>query len=743
MQQNERTRRSWWEYKHSSGQKRTQVGFTAKPFNGAADHDVFLTQAVLNKRNAMRLAAVSAGALSVTPTEATDSAQAALMKQVLRYYLAGPMKSEMLTQAVRAGSYADRYRFSLMYVGWKEERGVEPVKITFQQLVGWWQEKQMQEMTAGMEGMQELPEMPDYTAEVVDPGNLDALVELVLAANPGLAQRKAEGRRQAIDAVKTLQKSNISSNESATVYAAYVKKSCPTWEALEPFVDVFLPAETWNEPNLDSCRWIARVRWRNAQWIKEQAAIHDWNPKWVKEVLDNHKGRSKRFATHLSSTWALSGGAVNWSTRPSNESQNHLYQIVELWDRSITTDGLTGTYHTIMHADVGSMVAKRELRADWDGMYPFVPFTFSMDEKLLLGGLSVPEVTKTTQHAVKAQYDSRTDAAALTTYPTWTGDHELQGLNISPGKFVPTLRGNKPEAIQFPAADGRSIEIEKSLRNSVDEFFGFAGPTVPDSMAMVMSQAMVDWFMNGVSSAVARSARLLQQYMSPLKGARIATGYDAVTATAEEVRGSFDYSVAFSVKSLDMEWLTSYLTVIKDMALPLDNRGYSDTLPLLESAFNMVDPNLASRMLPKDNASNERKTEDEARRDIAQIFTGSPLPKITPGMNFGGMAEAARAEIVNSPDRMNAVIGGQQLHQVLTAYFSGLVNNTQQYGGENAQIGRTLQKDPLAPQSEAQKFLALLESLPDGASLAQWSQYQQQAQPMGMGSPQQPEMPAS
>jgi transcription elongation GreA/GreB family factor len=169
MQQNERTRRSWWEYKHSSGQKRTQAGFVAKPYNGAADHDVFLTQAVLNKRNAMRLAAVSAGALSVTPTEATDSAQAALMKQVLRYYLAGPMKSEMLTQAVRAGSYADRYRFSLMYVGWKEERGVEPVKITFQQLVGWWQQQQMQQMTANMEGMQELPEMPDYTAEVVDP----------------------------------------------------------------------------------------------------------------------------------------------------------------------------------------------------------------------------------------------------------------------------------------------------------------------------------------------------------------------------------------------------------------------------------------------------------------------------------------------------------------------------------------------------------------------------------------------
>ena len=53
----------------------------------------------------------------------------------------------------------------------------------------------------------------------------------------------------------------------------------------------------------------------------------------------------------------------SWGQRKNREAQNHLYQIIELWDRSMTEDGLTGTYYTVMHADVQDMVAKRELRA--------------------------------------------------------------------------------------------------------------------------------------------------------------------------------------------------------------------------------------------------------------------------------------------------------------------------------------------------------------------------------------------
>jgi hypothetical protein len=248
------------------------------------------------------------------------------------------------------------------------------------------------------------------------------------------------------------------------------------------------------------------VRWRSAQWIREQAALYDWDKAWVKEVLEKHKGRSNLFSNSMASyPWALSGAGVNWSARTNGEAQNHLYQIIELWDRAVTVDGLTGTYTTVMHADVKNKVAKRELRMDWDGCYPFVPFTFSQDERLMLDGFSVPEITMTKEQAVKAQWDSRTDAASLTTFPTWTGDPELEGLRPAPGVFLPSIRGKVPTALQIPPPDGRSIEIERTVRESVDGFFGFAGKSVSDSVAMMMGQADLDWFMLSLSQCIART----------------------------------------------------------------------------------------------------------------------------------------------------------------------------------------------------------------------------------------------
>lgn len=712
MAVNEQTRKCWWQNKTGTGKKANTKTSDAKPFNGAADHEVHLTQTVMNRRNAARIAALMSGSLAVTPMESSDAKRAGLMRQVLRYYLHGPMRTEFVTQGLRAGSYADRFRASLMYVGWKEERGVEAVPLTVPQIAEWFQ----MELAAQAEDMT-LFENEDFEALVMQPERADEMVALCLRNLPGAAERRKIGEKAVKRAFEELRRGA----ETATVHAAYVKRSSPCWEALQPFVDVFFPYETMMEDSLEGCRWVARVRWRSAQWIREQAALHDWDKKWVKDVLEKHKGRSALFSNSMASyPWALSGAGVNWSARTNGEAQNHLYQIIELWDRSMTEDGLTGTYHTVLHADMKT-VAKRELRMDWDGAYPFVPFTFSTDERLLLDGFSVPEITLTKEQAVKAQWDSRTDAASLTTFPTWTGDPELEGLRPAPGVFLPSIRGKVPTALQIPPPDGRSIEIERTLRDSVDQFFGFQGKAVTDSMAMMMGQADLDWFMLSLSQCIARTARLIQQYMPPLKGARITGTNELVTATAEEVRGGFDFQAKFNVKSLDVEWTSKHLGFIKDMIVPLDNRGQINTLPILEAGFNMLDPGLAALCLPKDADTAQRQTLDTARMHLAEIFSGG-APDVTEGMNYGGIAQAVTDEITRSPLRQQSVVGGGQIHIVLTSYLSGLVNNNKQHGGENARIGRTLSEDPLAQTSPAENLLQRLQQLPDGVRLDQMMQ---------------------
>lgn len=714
MATNEQTRKCWWQNKTGTGKKANTKTSDAKPFNGAADHEVHLTQTVMNRRNAARIAALMSGSLTVTPMESTDAKSAGLMRQVLRYYLNGPMRTEFVTQGLRAGSYADRFRASLLYVGWKEERGVEPITLTVPMVVEWLKvqaaaETQTEDMTV-LEGI-------DFESMVMDPASEDNLVTLTLRNLPGAAERRKIGQSSVKRALAKLR----AGDEEAVVYASYVKRSSPCWEALQPFVDVFFPYETLMEDGLESCRWVARVRWRSAQWIREQAALKGWNEAWVNEVLKKHKGRSNLFSNSMASyPWALSGAGVNWSARTNGEAQNHLYQIIELWDRAVTVDGLTGTYSTVMHADVKDKVAKRELRMDWDGAFPFVPFACAQDERLLLDGFSVPEITMTKEQAVKAQWDSRTDAASLTTFPTWTGDPELEGLRPAPGVFLPSIRGKVPQALQIPLPDGRSIEIERTLRESVNEFFGFASKNVADSVAMMMGQAELDWFMLSLSQCIARTAKLIQQYMPPLQGARITGTNELVTSTAADVRGGFDFQAKFNVKSLDVEWARQHLSFIKDI-MPLDNRGDINTLPILEAGFNIIDPSLAAQCLPKDADTAQRQTLDMARAHLSEIFSGG-APDVTEGMDFGGLAQAVSDEVLRSPLRQQSVIGGQQIHVVLTSYLSGLVNNQKQHGGENARIGRTLSEDPLAQPSAAENLLQSLQQLPDGMSLAQMMQ---------------------
>ena len=739
MQRNNQTMASWWANKDFTGKKWNSDGRDAKPFNGAADHDVYMAKTVIRKRNAMRVAGLARGALQVTPSNADDARRAGIMRQVLRYYLSGPMKSEVLTQGVRAGSYADRYRCSLLYVGWKEERGVEPVSFTMAQIVGALQQQDAQMMTPdGGEGMviQEEPQ-EDYEMRVMQ-GDDNALATLMVQMQPGLAARGKEGLLQAKKALAQLRKGE----PEGIAYASYVKRSSPIWEALQPFVDVFFPAEAFMEDGLESCRWIGRVQWRSAQWIKEQAAIHGWDDKWVTEVLANHKGRSRMLAKRLISTpWALTTLGVGWGAKINSETHQHLYEIIELWDRSMTADGLTGTYRTVMHADVQDMVAKRELRADWDGMYPFVPFKFDMDEKMLLAGDSLPELTQTSQQAVKAQWDSRTDAASLNTFPVWTGDPELASLRPSPGQFLPALRGKVPEALRLNPPDGRSVEIEQSIRDSIDEMFGFESKRLTSAQAMGMQQAEMDWFMSGISQAIARTARLIQQYMPPLRGARIAGTDEFITATAEEVRGGFDFSCAFSVMSTDVKWLKEHLGMIKDTVLALDNRGYVNTLPMLEAGLNLLDPQLALRCLPQTNEDVDREAKTFGINKLNGILTGDTDMDITEGMNFAGIASAMTEDITRSPLRQQAIIGGTQPHQVLIEYLKGLINNTAQHGGENATIGKTLVKDPMRQPTPAEQLVGQLEQLPPGVSLYQLLNQSAAAPMMGQG--QAPEMQAA
>lgn len=410
----------------------------------------------------------------------------------------------------------------------------------------------------------------------------------------------------------------------------------------------------------------------------------------------------------------MGGAGVGWnvSSRLSGESERNLVQIIELWDRSSTPDGLRGTYHTVLHADVPKMVGKRELLKHWSGCYPFVAFTHEMDERLLLANRGVPDYTRAPQQAIEAQWNSRTDGASLSTVPPWTGPPELRGTRIHPGAYIEEWRSGGVKAFDLPPPDGRSVEIEKTIRGFVNQLYGVPGNDVTDSVSMMMGQSDMDWFLMGISQALRLTAILVQQYMPVLTGARI-TGTDTVfNASPDDVRGSYDFVMKFDVRALDVEWTKELLTFVKDLLLPMDPGGLIKKGPLLEFGFSVLDPALAAATIQTSQEANAQ-TAKEARQIMDSIFSGGDGEEpATSGEDYAGKAQTMMQELMKSPARMQMLQTIPQYREVFIARMRQLVDLDNQYG-ENAQIGRTQGASPLAPPSEIEQFLAQLEAIPN------------------------------
>jgi hypothetical protein len=714
--------------KNGTGRKADTAKENAKPWHGAADHDVFLTHWLIKLRTAMRLAALRRGSFSVRAMEGTDARKAQLLRLVMLYYMQGAMGTMIPVHGCRAGAWSDRYGHSLLYVTWKRERAVETRTVTKAQLVELAMQSNLQEAGAAgasPEAMQIIAQVSeaDFEARVMSKSEEGAVAQLLLQLDPGLRQRGAEGRKEALRVVRAMR----AGEDTVTYVTSITLADHPVWESLIPFVDVFYPAETVFEDNLDSARWIARTKWLSVQQIREQAAIHGWNQQWVLQVITK-RGRQQIFNTRTRG-WVMGGAGVGWSVnggRANGESERNLIQILEVWDRSTTPDGLRGTYHTVMHADVPGLVAKRELLPHWSGKYPFVPVTHEMDERMLLANRGVPHFTQTPQQAIEAQWNSRTDAASLSTVPPWTGPPELRGTRIQPGGFVEAWRTGEVEAFKLPPPDNRSVEVERTIRGFVNQLYGVPSNDVPDSVSMLMGQSDMDWFLMPISQALQLTAKLVQQFMPTLTGARI-TGTDIVfNASPDEVRGSFDFLMKFDVRALDVEWTKELLTFVKDLLVPLARPGQLNTKPLLEFGFSVLDPSLsAESIMPDDMAAQNTTSKGKGMMD--SIFSGGDGNEPAPnGEDYAGIAKTMMDEFTKSPARQRMFQTVPQYRAVFLARVRQLIDLDKQYG-ENAQIGRQQGASPLQPPSEIEQFLEQLEAEAEQAD-AMMQQMQPQPQ---------------
>lgn len=674
MERNEQVRKCSWEGKSGTGRKKSTKQKPAKPWENAADHEVHLAQEVILQLTAARLAAVMRGNISVTPMEGTDSRASSQMRNVLRYYTETAMRTERLVQAARWASWALRYGHSVMYVSWKTLKRTEKVTFTEADVV-----KHVAALkVALLQGEKGSPQiMVDDTlqAEVeqeVAEASKNQIAGWLLQMFPQLRLRGKAADDEALKAAASMmanRKVNKDPYDTAPAagyfFAAFVVEDRPTWEALRQGIDFFCPAETMFKDSFDDARWLARVRWLDHAQMREEGAARGWNQEWLLKVLTTCKGKSRMFTNRTSKTpWALSGAGIGYTARlsASLDAEKHLYQIVEYYDRRVTADGVQCLYKTILHPDVQDMVGERELLEDWHGHYPFVPTAAEMDEPMLLENRGIPEIVASPQSAIKTQWDSRDDMASLTTMPPWTGPEHLQGTPIYPGAFIPEWQSGAVTAFKLPPPDDRSIEIESTLRASVDRYFGLMSKNVPEALSMLLGQVGVDWFLASYNRVMALTAQLVQQRMPNLTGARITGTNVEFSATREDVRGLFDFSVRFDMRALDIEWMKQILGFVQSSILPMDNREIVNRRVFIEMGVNMIDPALTDRAVrSEEDASQEAENDEE--RALNMIFSGG-LPEFIPGQDHATRARIMQEDLRRSPVRQQILAQNQLIADV-------------------------------------------------------------------------------
>lgn len=710
MERNEQTRRCEWSGKNGTGVKLDTKKKKAFPFNGSADHEVHLAQEVLLQLTAQRTAAMLRGNLCVTPMNGTKDRAATQMKQVMRYQLETNMGGERIIQGARWASWALRYGHAVLAIGWKTTKAMEKREVRESELIDAVIAEQLMVMQqAGTPIDPVMDESIRATAEVRvrESDSVEDLAKLLIAMKPELAKRGKAAMSEAVKCVRELRaaKPGDEGEREGHFFAAFVKEDRPVWEALRQGVDFFCPPETMHSPTFDGARWLARVRWMSAAQIIEAAKLHDWDPDWTNRVIANCKGKARMFSSRTSaSPWALSGLGVGWtsSDRQAIDAEKNLYQLVEYYDRRVTLDGVECLYKTVLHPDVNDKVAKRELLPDWHGHYPFVPATNEMDEPLLLANRGVPEICFGAQNAIKAQWDARTDAASLATRPPMTGPEGMEAIasNIMPGGYVPAWKAGEVSVMKMPQPDGRSVEIENTIRASVNRYFGLMSKDVPQPLAMLMEQTGVDWFLTAYSRAVALTAQLVQQRMEPLVKARITGSQMEVTATREEVRGSYDFGVSFDVRALDIEWTKQILEFVTQTILPMDNRAIIDRRVFIELGLNMIDPSITDRAVRSDDDA--RKSEIDAMRLILNdIFSGG-VPDFVMGVDYKTRAEEMQRDLQSSPVRQQLMASNELIAAVWENYYQKLLAQTMQET-DNKQAGIEGGGDPLK-QSPIAKF---------------------------------------
>ena len=623
---NRDARFQYWEGQSDDGRKWTPKGndTEVRPWKGASDSRPHLVDTFVREDVAKLTMVRGRAKILVSGTEANDAEFGTRLTQLLRW---------------RHTQMTERRRETRLAANWLLERGLV--------VIGCWWNKQT---ALGYEelDMETVQTRAQMAGKFLQSGNLpegfdeETLLKPILFPEMILDPERIDEAAaffqeyykdvKAADARKAI--TDLRTQGHARFPRPYVRVDRPCIGARAFGEEVFLPEEA---TSIETARALYEAELLREATLRERVISHGWDKAWVDEVIETQRGAlTSNLNRAAQSRWtARTSGLTTIDT-------SKLFEIIHAYRRLADEAGVIGIYYTCFHAGMTGKKSRRrrEFAYGYHGLLNYdhgeLPYTlFSLEDRsrVIDDSRGYGERINTHQSVVKGVWDQNIDAASISTvrpyfYPP-DSPPEQWGPGVGIGTRQPDRYGFFPGLEYNPLSE----KVEQMVTRGADRYMGRPLPEGSNALeAQAMQQEMADNWMAGWARVDTQQLKLEQQFAPDVIYYRVVGDEQAhpLHATRDEIQGQFDVSISYNTSMMNVEYVKMVFDFVSQ-AMQWGS-GRIDVDKLTEFGFDLMDPNLAGRVLkPAQEAAAEEQ--DDERNVLNSLLNGVGVD-VRPGQAY-------------------------------------------------------------------------------------------------------------
>ena len=647
-------RHNIWPGQTKDGRKHGTTAQPAFPWDGASDLKPFITDEVINNDVDLLTHTLLNANFAAVPVGSNDLKRARLVSSFMKWMVKSQIKEFDRESEILANYFLEK-GVGVLGVFWERKVDVMRKDLTLEEMA---------------------EASPDLINFIGDPELDKETAAMLRQFMPDLTQRKAKKM------VKELRETGKTSLPQDVVTF-----NRPRVRAYTIDEDIFFPINTFDfqdAPYIFTSEYYTPVELRN------KVITDGWDEKWVNDVIEKTLGRD--FST---------AGTVTHSSRQyarqiefGLDKTSNLVRIATAWERATDEDGVPGIWLTVFQPDIEGF-GKFELFNYDPVRYPFVPFTRERRTRRLLDTRGVPEVSQYFEDEIKVQRDSRVDRTAMATCPPRRYPAGRPPKNWGPATLLPERRAGEYGFVDAPSGSiNESVEIEASITESLDAYFGRPNPANDPIASQTKKQAMVNRFLSGYAEVLRHLFSLHTQFGPEEEFFRVV----GETPSEEEMQSyqksnnaeKYDFYLDYNLINQDAELKLNQVKEIGQLILQYDQTGSTDMGKYLQMAISSIDPTMGDAItIPQESA--QMKEIEKTQEDLTKISAGFD---VNPPENSNA---ELRMNIVQNYMKGSEEIPAHDVQERLQSdeMFAGRLENYmkklqfQLQQRENAQIGRS------------------------------------------------------